>query len=78
MQHGANRADVHTISTTSKLDAIKTIYGISVARDLIEIIVSDDNPDRSVFKMNGFVSNANYTAKKTTMVLFINGAFSIV
>ncbi|XP_064965194.1 DNA mismatch repair protein MLH1-like isoform X5 [Musa acuminata AAA Group] len=71
-KHGVNRADVHTVTTLSKLDAIKTIYGISVARDLMEITVSDDNPSRSIFEMNGFISNANYTAKKTTMVLFIN------
>jgi len=39
----------------------------------MEISVSDDNPAGSTFKMDGFISNANYTAKKTTMVLFING-----
>ncbi|WOL12698.1 DNA mismatch repair protein MLH1 isoform X3 [Canna indica] len=71
-KHGANRADVHSVTTSSKLDAIKNIYGISVARDLMEITVSDDNPSQSIFKMNGYISNANYTAKKTIMVLFIN------
>ncbi|URE01664.1 VHS and GAT domain containing protein [Musa troglodytarum] len=71
-KHGVNRADVHTVTTLSKLDAIKTIYGISVARDLMEITASDDNPSQSIFEMNGFISNANYTAKKTTMILFIN------
>lgn len=49
------------------------MYGVSVARDLMEITASDDNPARSIFKMDGFISNANYIAKKTTMILFING-----
>ncbi|MQL71155.1 hypothetical protein Taro_003439 [Colocasia esculenta] len=71
--HGANRADVHTVAACSKLDAIRSVYGISVARDLMEITASDDGPTDSVFTMDGFISNANYTAKKTTMVLFING-----
>jgi DNA mismatch repair protein MLH1 len=64
---------VHTVGGTSRLDTIRTIYGASVARDLMEISVSDDNPTRSIFKMEGFISNSNYVAKKTTMILFING-----
>ncbi|XP_010912641.1 DNA mismatch repair protein MLH1 isoform X1 [Elaeis guineensis] len=71
-KHGANRADVHTVAACSRLDAIRTVYGVSVARDLMEITTSDDNPARSIFKMDGFISNANYVAKKTTMILFIN------
>ncbi|XP_077249741.1 MUTL-homologue 1 [Tasmannia lanceolata] len=71
-KHGANRADVHTAGTCSKLDAVKSVYGVSVAHGLMEITASDDDPSRSVFKMDGFISDANYTAKKTTMVLFIN------
>lgn len=43
------------------------------------IEASDDDPSSSVFKMDGFISNSNYIAKKITMVLFINGtcAYSI-
>ncbi|KAG0491224.1 hypothetical protein HPP92_004622 [Vanilla planifolia] len=71
-KHGANKPDVHTMASATRLDAIKMVYGASVARDLIEIAVSDNNPTQSVFEMDGFISDANYTAKKTTMVLFIN------
>lgn len=39
----------------------------------MNIEVSDTGPLISVFKMDGFISNSNYIAKKTTMVLFING-----
>ncbi|CAA6667797.1 unnamed protein product [Spirodela intermedia] len=70
--HGANRADVHTVASRSKLDAIRSVYGISTARSLMEITAHGDDPARSVFKMDGLISNANYTAKKTIMVLFIN------
>ncbi|WCJ44195.1 DNA mismatch repair protein MLH1 [Euphorbia peplus] len=68
-KHGAARADVHSNITTSRLDSIKSVYGVSVARDLLKIEVSDND---SAFEMNGFISNSNYAAKKTTMVLFIN------
>ncbi|RLN23432.1 DNA mismatch repair protein MLH1 [Panicum miliaceum] len=71
-KHGANRADVHSASTSSRLDAIRNVYGASVVRDLMEIEVSDENAGDAVFKMDGYISNANYVAKKITMILFIN------
>ncbi|KAG9440244.1 hypothetical protein H6P81_020409 [Aristolochia fimbriata] len=71
-KHGSNRPDVHTVGTSSKLDAIRSVYGVSVSHDLMEVAASDDNPSRSVFKMEGLISNANYVAKKTIMVLFVN------
>uniref|UniRef100_A0A0D9YK96 DNA mismatch repair protein S5 domain-containing protein n=1 Tax=Oryza glumipatula TaxID=40148 RepID=A0A0D9YK96_9ORYZ len=71
-KHGANRADVHSASTSSRLDAIRSVYGASVVRDLIEIKVSDEDAADSIFKMDGYISNANYVAKKITMILFIN------
>ncbi|PKA66760.1 DNA mismatch repair protein MLH1 [Apostasia shenzhenica] len=71
-KHGANKADVHSVAVSCRLDAIKIVYGASVAHDLTAVTVSDNNLTRSVFEMDGFISNANYIAKKTTMVLFIN------
>ncbi|XP_021287989.1 DNA mismatch repair protein MLH1 isoform X2 [Herrania umbratica] len=71
-KHGAARADVHSVATSSRLDAIRSVYGLSVARNLIKIEASDNDPSRSVFEMDGFISNSNYVVKKTTMVLFIN------
>ncbi|KAM3760065.1 hypothetical protein ACB098_01G166300 [Castanea mollissima] len=71
-KHGASGADLHTVGTSSRLDAIRSVYGVSVARTLIKIETSDNNPSSSVFKMNGFISDSNYVAKKITMVLFIN------
>lgn len=72
-KHGAVKADVHTVATSSRLDAIRTVYGVSAAHNLIEIEASDNDPSSSIFEMHGYVSNANYPAKKITMVLFING-----
>lgn len=46
---------------------------MSVARSLIKVETSDNDPSSSVFKMDGFISDSNYVAKKITMVLFING-----
>ncbi|KAK6257972.1 hypothetical protein QUC31_001431 [Theobroma cacao] len=71
-KHGAARADVHSVATSSRLDAIRSVYGLSVARNLIKIEASDNDPSSSVFEMDGFISNSNYVVKKTTMVLFIN------
>ncbi|VFQ90549.1 unnamed protein product [Cuscuta campestris] len=71
-KHGAARADVHSSVTPSRLDAIRSVYGVSVSRNLIKINVSDNDPSSSVFEMDGLISNANYIAKKITMVLFIN------
>ncbi|XP_004499581.1 DNA mismatch repair protein MLH1 [Cicer arietinum] len=71
-KHGAVKADVHTVATSSRLDAIRTVYGVSAARNLVKVEASDNDPSSSLFEMHGYVSNANYAAKKITMVLFIN------
>ncbi|XP_059630978.1 DNA mismatch repair protein MLH1-like [Cornus florida] len=71
-KHGAARADVHSVATSSRLGAIGSVYGVSVARNVMKIEVCDDDPSTSVFEMDGFISNSNYAAKKITMVLFIN------
>lgn len=71
-KHGDSRADVHTIASSTRTDAIRAVYGPGVARELIEVSASDDDPLRAEFEMDGFISSANYSAKKTTFVLFIN------
>ncbi|XP_071710519.1 DNA mismatch repair protein MLH1 [Rutidosis leptorrhynchoides] len=71
-KHGATTADVHSVAMPSRLDAIRSVYGVSVARNMIKIEASDADLSNSVFDMDGFISDSNYSAKKTTMVLFIN------
>lgn len=72
-QHGAARADVSSVSTLSRIDAIRSVYGVSVSRSLMKVEALDKDPSSSVFQMDGFISNSDYVAKKITMVLFING-----
>lgn len=72
IQHGAARPDVHSSATSSRLDAVRSVYGVSIARNLMKIEAAENDPSSS-FKMDGFISNSNYIAKKITMVLFING-----
>jgi len=68
-KQGENMADVRTTNGASILDNIRAIYGASVARELLE--VSCDN-ERYAFKMQGYISNANYSVKKLQFLLFIN------
>jgi len=68
-KQGENMADVRTTNGASILDNIRTIYGASVARELLE--VSCDN-QKYAFKMQGYISNANYSVKKLQFLLFIN------
>lgn len=56
-------------SSASTVDRIRQIHGSGVANELIKFDVSDD---RWGFKAEGFVTNANYHIKKTTLLLFIN------
>jgi DNA mismatch repair protein MLH1 len=51
------------------VDRIRQIHGGSVANELIDFSTSDD---RWGFKAAGLASNANYSMKKTTILLFIN------
>ncbi|WOH00519.1 hypothetical protein DCAR_0519884 [Daucus carota subsp. sativus] len=71
-KHGAPRADVHSVASSSKIDAIRSVYGVSVAQNLMAVEASDDDASSSVFEMHGLISDSNYIAKKITMVLFIN------
>ncbi|KAH6607522.1 hypothetical protein Trco_003835, partial [Trichoderma cornu-damae] len=51
------------------IDRIRQIHGSNVANELMELSVSDG---RWGFSASGYVTNANYHIKKTTLLLFIN------
>lgn len=51
------------------VDRIRTVFNSAVANDLIPFEVAND---RWGFKSDGLISSANYSAKKTTFLLFIN------
>lgn len=50
-------------------DRIRQLHGSAVANELVSMKSEDD---RWGFKCEGWISTANYSAKRTTMLLFIN------
>ncbi|KAJ3008170.1 DNA mismatch repair protein [Thoreauomyces humboldtii] len=69
IEQGASTADVHTSSTAKTLDNIRYVYGATIAKELLEWHEVDA---RYHFKLDGYVSNANFNLKKMTFLLFIN------
>ena len=53
-------------------DNIGCVFGQPIARELLEVSAEDK---KLGFKMNGYVSNANYSMKKLLIILFINRKF---
>lgn len=68
-KHGDSGAGFSVSSTASTLDRIRLGCGTSITRELIEFEVADK---KWGFSASGYVSNANCTAKRTTLLLFIN------
>ncbi|KAH0627208.1 hypothetical protein JD844_002685 [Phrynosoma platyrhinos] len=66
---GETVADVRTLSNATIVDNIRSIFGNTVSRELIEVGCEDAT---LAFKMKGYVTNANYSVKKCTFLLFIN------
>ncbi|KAF8463512.1 DNA mismatch repair protein Mlh1 [Kalaharituber pfeilii] len=60
---------VSTSSIASTVDRIRNIHGSAVANELLSVQVSDKQLG---FKATGLVSSANYSVKKTALLLFIN------
>lgn len=68
-KHGESTADVRTPTNSTHIQNIRTIYGPSIAREMLEVEHEDN---KLSFKVHGFVTNANYSTKKCTLLLFIN------
>ncbi|KAL2023409.1 hypothetical protein VTK56DRAFT_2766 [Thermocarpiscus australiensis] len=68
-KHGESSTSIAVQASASTLDRIRQIYGASVANELTEFSTSDD---RWGFTAMGLATNANYSTKKTTILLFIN------
>lgn len=62
-------SSVSVPATATVKDRIRQIHGTGAANDLVELKI---HHDRWGFKCSGWVSNANYSAKRTNMLLFIN------
>ncbi|KAJ4368210.1 DNA mismatch repair protein Mlh1 [Neocucurbitaria cava] len=62
-------SSVSVPASASVKDRIRQLHGSSAANELVTLEVEDD---RWGFKCTGWVSNANHSAKRTSMLLFIN------
>ncbi|XP_046973198.1 DNA mismatch repair protein Mlh1 [Vanessa cardui] len=61
--------DIKTPIKSSVVENVRIIHGNSIARELLEIQLTDPTLKLS---LNGYVTNVNYSHKKGTMLLFIN------
>jgi DNA mismatch repair protein MLH1 len=68
-KHGESGIGFAVPAAANKLDRIKQAYGTAVAKDAIEFSTEDT---KWGFKASGYATNANYSAKRTTLLLFIN------
>ncbi|CAO1630676.1 unnamed protein product [Parajaminaea phylloscopi] len=68
----SNAADLSTPSSpsTKALDTIRLLHGTSVARDLVHLHPPPN--DALGFHVQGWISSANWSAKRTTFLCFIN------
>ncbi|PGH00297.1 DNA mismatch repair protein MLH1 [Blastomyces parvus] len=68
-KHGDSGVSISTSTNSTTVDRIRQIHGSAVASELIDFSVDDP---RFGFRASGWASNANYHAKRTTVLLFIN------
>lgn len=68
-KQGDNTTDIRTPPNSTVVDNIRTIYGPSVAKELLEVSFGDE---KLKFTCSGYISNANYSVKKCIFLLFIN------
>ncbi|KAI9694214.1 MAG: DNA mismatch repair protein [Bathelium mastoideum] len=68
-KHGESAAGVSVPASASIIDRIRIVHTSQVANELIHLEIAND---RWGFKAEGWVSNANYSVKRTTLLLFIN------
>ena len=67
---GDNTADVKTRANSSVKDNIRNIHSAALARELLELSEESASPQ---VKVEAHLSNPNYSTKRMTLVLFING-----
>lgn len=68
-KHGETGAGFSVTSAATKLDRIRQAYGTAIAKELVELSVEND---RWGFRASGYTTNANYSVKRTSFLLFIN------
>ena len=68
-KHGGSNADISVPVAAGTADRIRQIHGSAVANELVALRAEND---RWGFKCDGWISNANYSNKRTALLLFIN------
>lgn len=68
-KHGDSTMGISVPAIAGTVDRIRQVHGSPVANELIEFKAAND---RWGFKSEGWISNANYSVKRTTLLLFIN------
>lgn len=61
--------DINTPQNSNTVDNIKILYGVSIARELIEFSIENQ---QYKFKAKSYMTNVNYSTKKMQFFLFIN------
>lgn len=68
-KQGESLSDIRTPPNSTVVDNIRTIYGNTIAKELLELDATDD---ALRLRVKGYISNVNYSSKKHIMLLFIN------
>lgn len=68
-KQGETLSDIRTLPNSTVVDNVRTIYGNAIARELLEVTSEDEVLK---FKLQGYVTNVNYSTKKMVFLLFIN------
>jgi DNA mismatch repair protein MLH1 len=68
-KHGESGAGFAVAAAASKQDRIKQAYGAAIAKSLINFEADDE---KWGFKASGYMTDANYSGKRTSLLLFIN------
>lgn len=68
-KHGEPAASLATPSNATTVDCIRQVHGSAVANEVIDFTISNS---KWGFTASGWTTNANYSVKKTTILLFIN------
>ncbi|KAK7510973.1 hypothetical protein IWZ03DRAFT_72127 [Phyllosticta citriasiana] len=68
-KHGESSMGISVPAAANIVDRIRQVHGSAVANELLHIKA---NSERWGFEAEAWVSNANYSVKKTSLLLFIN------
>jgi DNA mismatch repair protein MLH1 len=68
-KHGETSTGFSVAAAATKMDRIRQAYGAGIAKELVDFAIEDP---KWGFKASGYATNANYSVKRTSLLLFIN------